>query len=386
MKIPYYFDYKLFFSTVYRSLFNQSKVDTKLTIKRFIFLLIFVPLYLLQQLQNFICFFLDEIFFGSYKDLEIKKPLFITGVPRSGTTFMHRLFSMDDQFTAVKVWEMNYAPTITQKYFWSFIGKIDGIFGSPIKKLIIKMEDKVAGEFNKIHKIGTFETEEDEQLFMSSFTSLYLYFLFPDERILEYAFFDEKLSKEKRLKVMNYRKTLIQKHMYVFGKGKTYMTKNPADCPKIATIFEVFPDAKMIYLVRTPYQSVPSILNLVSHMYKAANGPMDNALLKKVSLMLSEYWYEYADKALATIPDEKKITVMYQDMVSDPIAVTEKAYGHLGYDISDYFNQVLIEQTEKSKQYKSKHKYDVSTHGMTNDFIRETYKDVFEKYDLEKAV
>ena len=100
--LPYYFDMKFFFSALYRSLFDRSKINAKLGFRRMLFLIIFVPFYLVLQSVNIICTLLDEIFFSGYKDIEVKKPLFIVGVPRSGTTFLHRMLSKDEQFTAIK--------------------------------------------------------------------------------------------------------------------------------------------------------------------------------------------------------------------------------------------------------------------------------------------
>lgn len=384
MITPYYLDYKMFFSVVYRSIFAPSKIHAKLGIKRIIFLLIFVPFFLWIQFVNFICFFLDEIFFRGYKQQEIKKPMFIAGIPRSGTTFMHRLFSLDDQFTAVKTWEMIYAPTVTQKYFWSFIGKLDGLMGSPMKRMMIAREQAVAKEFNKIHKVGNFETEEDEYLFISSFTTASFYFFFPDERLLDYIFFDEKIPAKKRKRIMDYRKVLIQKHMYVFGKNKTYMTKNPQDCGKIASIMETFPDAKIVYLVRTPYESVASVLNLFHNMFKVVNDEMDKKQLQELVSLSITYWYDYAEKVLQSIAEDQRVTVMYADMVANPTQTAEFVYGQLGLTISDQYREILVAETEKAKGYKSRHNYNIETHGLTNEYVAETYSHVFETYGIEK--
>lgn len=384
MLTPYFFDFKMFFSVVYRSITGSDKIEAPLGFKRLLFLIAFVPFYLWIQVVNYIAFLIDEILFRGYRGISVKNALFIVGIPRSGTTFMHRLFSLDDQFTAVKTWEMIFAPAICQKYFWLFVGKLDAMIGSPFKKLILAFEKSVASEFNKIHKVGLFETEEDEVMFLTSFTSCYLYFFFPDRRMTDYVFFDEKLSFEQRKKIMDYRRALIKKHMFVFGEGKTYMTKNPADSGKIASIHEFFPDGKIVYLVRSPYQSVASVLNLFHNMYKVANTEMDKELLREMAEMSVSYWYEYAERALETVPEGQKVTVLYSDMVSDPITTAEKVYGDLGYTISEYFHEILVKETERAKQYTSKHNYDIETHGMTKEQITETYGHVFDRYGIPK--
>lgn len=185
---------------------------------------------------------------------------------------------------------------------------------------------------------------------------------------------------------MEYRKALIQKHLYVYGTDKTYIAKNPADCIKITTIFEVFPNARMIYLVRTPYQAIPSLMNLMSHLFKVANDNVDNKVLIKLIEGTFPGWYKQACASIENAPEQQCKVVFYDDMVADPKAVAEQAYAHLGYEVSASYLQVLIQQTEKAKQYKSKHAYDVSNYGITNDDILNIYKDVFEYYNFEQNI
>lgn len=384
--VPYLFDIKTFMSILFLSIKGDKQIRARLGLKRVIFLLGFTPFYLSLQITNYVCFIIDEILFKSYRDIEVKKPFFIVGVPRSGTTFMHRMLCKDSQFTAIKSWEMIFAPSITQKLFWTTVGKLDALIGSPFKKLIIAVENAVASDFNKIHKVGLFETEEDEVMFLTSFTSCYLYFFFPDMRLMDdYVFFDENLSEERRKKIMGFRHTLIKKHMYVFGRDKTYMTKNPGDCPKVASIFEEFPDAKMAYLVRSPYECVPSVMNLFANMYKVANHEMEQDHIQELALMITKYWYQYTGDKVMEFPEDQRVVSMYSDLVSDPMGTAKEVYAALDYPLSDEFNQTLIEEAERASKYKSKHKYDATTHGLTVEDITREYADVFSRYGIPTA-
>ena len=161
------------------------------------------------------------------------------------------------------------------------------------------------------------------------------------------------------------------------------MTKNPADCGKIVSIFDEFPDAEMVYLVRSPYECVPSVMNLYANMYNIANGPMDNAHLKELAYLSTTYWYQYAGDAVEKYPEDHRIVVKYSDLVATPTAVAEKIYSTLNYDLTDAFRQTLKEEEERASKYTSKHKYDVSTHGLTVEEITETYASVFSRYDIE---
>ncbi len=55
-------------------------------------IMMFFTLYVIKT----ITLSLDAIFFPGFKNVEIKQPVFIIGHPRSGTTFMHKLFTQTD--------------------------------------------------------------------------------------------------------------------------------------------------------------------------------------------------------------------------------------------------------------------------------------------------
>src|SRR5580704_1043802 len=59
--------------------------------------ILFIFLYLLNQAIHLVFRIVDEIFFRGYRKVQIKEPVFIISNPRSGTTFLHRLISLDEE-------------------------------------------------------------------------------------------------------------------------------------------------------------------------------------------------------------------------------------------------------------------------------------------------
>ena len=106
----------LFIKCIFKSYFNSKNSAARLSFKRFIIITITIlAIFLVTSIHN-IFLFIDEILFFSFKKIKINKPLFIVGIPRSGTTFLHRTLSQDsDKFTTFQLWEFLLAPSITQK-------------------------------------------------------------------------------------------------------------------------------------------------------------------------------------------------------------------------------------------------------------------------------
>ncbi|MGB0184984.1 MAG: sulfotransferase, partial [Opitutales bacterium] len=84
-----------------RALRPGANPSAPLTWRRILFLLL-APLLLAVQVFHWLGLFLDELLFPNYRKVKIEAPVFITGIPRSGTTFVHRTLAHDSmQFTTV---------------------------------------------------------------------------------------------------------------------------------------------------------------------------------------------------------------------------------------------------------------------------------------------
>src|SRR6185295_17602712 len=96
------------------------------TFRRIICAVFILPFFLILITWNRIFMFLDWIFFPGFRKMKLKKSAFIVGLPRSATTHTLTLLSSDkDHFTCFKLWEIIFAPSIIQKYFWLGIIKAD---------------------------------------------------------------------------------------------------------------------------------------------------------------------------------------------------------------------------------------------------------------------
>ena len=98
--------------------------------------------------------------------------------------------------------------------------------------------------FQHIHPLSLSMPEEDEPLMIYDFSSLYLYYFFPEAKAIKpYLFFDEALPAKKRKRIMNFYYRCVQRHQFVFNpKGdKIFLSKNPAFVSKISSLNQRFP-------------------------------------------------------------------------------------------------------------------------------------------------
>ena len=101
------------------------------------------------------------ISFSKYKDHPCDKLLFIIGIPRSGTTFIHRTIAKASETTTFTTWESIFAPAICEKKFLLFFGKIDRFIGAPFERILSFFIRLWGDDFHNIHSVTLDAPEED---------------------------------------------------------------------------------------------------------------------------------------------------------------------------------------------------------------------------------
>src|SRR5690625_1788411 len=77
---------------------------------------------------------LDEKLFPAFHETEVGEPIFIMASPRSGTTLLHRLMSLDTQFTSYTLWQ-TLLPTLTAYKVVDKLSELDARLGRPLDRL-----------------------------------------------------------------------------------------------------------------------------------------------------------------------------------------------------------------------------------------------------------
>ncbi len=348
------------------------------------YLLLILPLFLCDYLFHQFFFILDELLFPSYRKIETDRSIFIIGPPRCGTSFLLDLMNKSSEISSMKMWELFYAPSICLKLFWLQIGKIDRLLGSPLYRMSIHLNKKKLGDFRKIHDTSLFHYEEDAMLFYHSGNAPFYLFFFPFQELMTpFLHFDQFASPEYKLRVMTYYKKCIQKHLFVFGRHKLFLSKNPSFSFYIKTLQEYFKDAKFIYLNRTPYQVVPSTITLSTY-YKSYTRYVDeNDYIRYGILEALKRQYTYPLEALDFNDQRHNVMIRYRDLVANPKAVVEKVFAQFQIHCSDELQQSLAEREKHAQNYVSENKYSLQEYNLSEAQIRTFFKEIISTFGFE---
>ena len=315
---------------------------------------------------------------------EALSPVFIIGNPRSGTTYLHRLLARDEaNFSYIRMWEVLFAPSVSQRKLLWFFKKIDDALGGRFQNWMLKQERNTYIS-NPIHKMGLLEPEEDEGILFNIWETIFTTVVFPHpDLVRKYAFFDKQVPLLQRRKIMRFYRSCLRRHLFARHSDKKFLSKNPTFSPKVDSLYEFFPDAKIIYLVRNPLDTVPSIISWMSYQWKQFSDPAENYLFKDYMIELAKEWYEYPLERFSSAPADSYALIRYEDLVRNPGQTVTEIYEKFGFEISPDFELVLDEAIRKATSYKSKHKYSLRKMGLSKPEILKTFASIFKRFGFD---
>jgi len=380
-----HYNFRLFWRTFYRSFFDSKNTPARLTKKRIIFLALFYLVWPIGSLIHWFCFWLDDIFFPAHKTQAVEKPLFILGNLRSGSTFLHRLLSRDSEtFTSLTTWDIYLTPSVTQKKITQLVSKLDNKFlGGVLHRILFAFDRATLGKL-KIHPISFFQPEEDENIHLHIWDGYFVTFLFPFmDEYPNYQHFDTALSPKQKQRIMSFYKSILQRHMYATGK-KYFVAKNPAFSPKIETLAEFFPDARIIYLVRNPLDMLPSTVSWINYARRQFTDPKEEWLYIDEILDMTQHWYRYPLQYLDTHPSPRHLIMKYDDLIQRPEAVLHAFFEQFGYPAKPGLDEIVDKAVKETLAFRSDHVYSIEEMGFTREQIVEMYADIFERFSFDK--
>ena len=312
---------------------------------------------------------------------QIRHPLFIVGVPRSGTTFLHRLIAAhEDQFTTFRLWELIFAPSITQRMAVRLVARADRAIGRPLDRLLNRVQRLALGSLDDIHATKLQDPEEDYLALLPMGACFLLTLPFPFDELWQLVWFDDMLSDREKKRVMRYYRGIIQRHLYVHGPDRTYLSKNPSFSPMVRTLAAEFPDARFIGCFRHPEQAVPS---LIHSMYGGAR-LFDNDLrghgYRDELLSMLQHYYAHLLDMLPELPSERHTLVTLESMGPAPRESIHALFARFGWPVPRHFDAYLLEQDERAHRYRSSHVYALEDFDLDGMALRDLFWPVYERF------
>lgn len=330
--------------------------------RRWLVLVVFWPLLLVLLLINTAGLALDRLLFAGYRRVVIREPLFVLGVPRSGTTFLHRLLALDEnRFTTTALWELIFAPSITQRFFWLGLTRLDTIIGRPLARLLQVFERRALGGLDEIHSTGLVAPEEDYLALAPVLGCFLLVLPLPDERLWRLAHGDRDLTEREKRRILRFYRGFVQRHLWFHGPEKTFLSKNPSFTPWLNMLAGEFPDARFVACFRNPTRAVPSQINsiLVGARIFRGRGIDPDYWRDHLSDMLC-FYYRHLFEALPQLPPSRYARVLLEELAPEPDTGVLSLYERFGWTPDEACQSALRAEAERARGYQSGHQYSLA--------------------------
>jgi len=336
-----------------------------------------------------VCFFLDGILFPGLRRVEVRRPVFIVGHARSGTTLLHRLLCMDPgRYSFFRLYEM-FLPSLIEKKAVRAVGWLDvRVLGGRLGRRVQALEARTRlAAAQEMHRTGLTEPEEDDFVLTFSMASGFWIVMAPYMGDLDFYYVDERSPRARR-RLMSFYKECVRRQLYANGGDRIHLSKNPTFCGRVESLLETFPDARFVVLLRDPSDTIPSLLKLLQQTWRYAG--WDEASIQRSLRVLADqsfHAYHHPLDVLARHPEVPQAVVDYRDLVAAPKATVVDVYRRLGLDVSAEFDRILDEQERRARAHETTYRYSLEEFGLARDEIRTRLADLFARYgwDADEA-
>ena len=302
----------------------------------------------------------------------ITSPVVITGVPRTGTTALHRLMAVDEQFQGLQTWLLDSPMPRPPVARWADY--------PAFHKTAAVLEARYAAAPGKraAHHMAAEEVDECclvlRQGFVSNLWSCGW----------SAATYDAWWQCQSEAE--SYRH--YYRCMQLIGSGepeKRWLLKNPGHIENLDLLFAIFPGAKVIQTHRDPAQAVPSLCALLIQLHPLME--MGRRAQRAHNMLTREVakWARAVHKAalVAARHPGQVFDLVHGDFHRNPMAVLERIYGFIGMEMSAPARAGMARRiAEKPELQHGVHRYDVADFGLTREEIRERFGDYVDRFDL----
>lgn len=317
---------------------------------------------------------LDRLFFPVLSRVKAKNPIVIVGNPRTGTTFLQRFLSDAGFGAGMELFLMLYPSLLLQAL---------------LKPILPRLEKLNPAQFHSsaVHEtsLGSVETDDVALLFryLDGFF-LYGFFLaFDDEDLLDE--FDPRI-RDTSARDFDWLEALWSRSL-VKHKAERNIAKLFTLSTRLPQFLARFPDARILYMVRDPLDTIPSTMSLVT-------GPLDKAFgfWKKPAAERDKFLrrlYNGQIKILERFHDDwthgridpnRVYFVRYDRMMAEFENVVAEMCAFLEHDLSPAMLAEVQKIGAQQRSYKSEHKYDLTKYGLTEEQIRTDCKFLYDTF------
>jgi hypothetical protein len=297
-------------------------------------------------------------------DVPIERPIFVTGLPRTGTTALHRLLTVDPTHQGLELWLTEVPQPRPPRHTWE---------ADPVFQHIeagYQRHHVEHPEFMGVHHMSAGQVEECWQLLRQSMTSISY------ECLAHLPTYSSWLARQDWTDA--YRRH--RRNLQLIGlpdRDRRWVLKNPSHLFALDALFAVYPDALVVQTHRAPRTAIASACSLAAQASAGWSTAFSDDVVGRGQLELWARGLDLFTADRAKHDPDQFFDVEYGDFVADPIGTVEQIYAHFGLPMRPDVRTAIhgVQTRNTSGERKPVHRYTLADFGLTVDEVDERFAD-----------
>jgi hypothetical protein len=288
----------------------------------------------------------------------VRSPIVVTGLGRSGTTFLHELLACDQNNRPPLLWE--YLHTVP-----AGADRSRAAVGNPGDRPQlcddeITLMDEMVPAFTTMHENGGNLPTEDifgfaHQFSSDMYTGLY--------NVAEYTIWR---SSQDQAPIYEWHRRMLQTMQWATPTTR-WVLKAPSHLSALPLVFATYPDAKVVITHRDPLRVLGSLADLMATLHYMHSNHVDHAVLVEFMCLGLEHVMDEvtAERDSGSLPQDQISDVIYHDLTEEPVATIEALYESWDFPLTDAFRANLAAYLgARHTNRESHHDYSFSDTGL----------------------
>ena len=310
-------------------------------------------------------------------DVQIKRPIIVAGLPRSGTTHLLNLMSADTRFRSLPLWE-SYEPI-------PVLGEGPGHDGLDPRYLRAEADWQAMKAtmplLMAMHPMSPQHIHEEIELQAPDIAS-YL----PEWTNYVPRWRDYYLSHD-QTPHYEYMKTVLKILQWYRGPHR-WVLKSPQHMEQLKPLLSTFPDATVVLTHRDPVAVIQSTVTMLAY------GNRMRCKIPALDVTLS-YWRERIETILRacvrdrdSLPEQQSMDVLFHQFMADDIATVESIYNLADIEMTDTARAQLTNFMKNNPRGKHGQViYDLPKHfGITAEEVRRSFDFYCQRFAVKLEV
>lgn len=293
-------------------------------------------------------------------DERIERPIFVIGLPRTGTSALVDMLAQDPDARSPLQWEVAHLCDLRDRAAWATDPRIDE-FEQALRH--------APAEFVELglHTFGARLPDE-----CNSFMALNFYS--PNISVGHHLpRYNEWLRLSRMQRPYATHRHILQ-HLQHFGRGGRWTLKSPFHVFDLPGLLETYPDALFIQTHRDPMHMIPSNCGLYCTIRgQKAGHPNRNETAREVV----DLWGTGLQRLLAArrdpAIDERIIDLSHRQMVTDPLGTVHHVYERIGLPFTAKVEEIMRRWVDAPAQHMSSVKFTLDEFGLQSSEVEAAF-------------